>query len=302
MKKVIRSPLFYMGDKYKLINQLINFFPKKINNFYEPFVGGGSVFLNIKAKKYYLNDLDKNLILLHKFLISSSNNSKKFFRDLEKVITHYRLSRSFLEDIVPRSLKNKYKKTYYAKFNKKAYTQLKNDFNDLKKKDYLKLYILLIYGFNRILRFNSSGKFNLPVGNVDFNKNSQEALINYFNVVKQKKVNFNNFDYAIFLQNKKFKNNDFIYCDPPYLITSGEYNKFWNEKNEIEFLQFLDQLNAKNIKWALSNVTEYKGKKNNILIKWSKKYKVKNILSNYISFNDNSIKKFREVLIMNYEK
>ena len=302
MKKVIRSPLFYMGDKYKLINQLINFFPKKINNFYEPFVGGGSVFLNIKAKKYYLNDLDKNLILLHKFLISSSNNSKKFFGDLEKVITYYRLSRSFLEDIVPRSLKNKYKKTYYAKFNKKAYTQLKNDFNDLKKKDYLKLYILLIYGFNRILRFNSSGKFNLPVGNVDFNKNSQEALINYFNVVKQKKVNFNNFDYAIFLKNKKFKKNDFIYCDPPYLITSGEYNKFWNEKNEIEFLQFLDQLNAKNIKWALSNVTEYKGKKNNILIKWSKKYKVKKILSNYISFNDNSIKKFREVLIMNYEK
>ncbi|WP_440694467.1 DNA adenine methylase [Candidatus Pelagibacter sp. HIMB109] len=299
MKKVIRSPLFYMGDKYKLINQLINFFPKKINNFYEPFVGGGSVFLNIKAKKYYLNDLDKNLILLHNFLISSSNNSKKFFRDLEKVITHYRLSRSFLEDIVPRSLKNKYKKTYYAKFNKESYTQLKNDFNNSKKKDYLKLYILLIYGFNRILRFNLKNEFNLPVGNVDLNKNTEKALNDYFIAIKNKKINFSNSTYSNFLKKMNFSKNDFIYCDPPYLITSGEYNKFWNESDEIELLSILDNLNKKKIKWALSNVTEYRGKKNNILLDWSKKYKVNKIKSNYISFNDNSIKNFKEVLITN---
>lgn len=299
MKKVIRSPLFYMGDKYKLINQLINFFPKKINNFYEPFVGGGSVSLNIKAKKYYLNDLDKNLILLHEFLISSSNNSKKFFRDLEKVITHYRLSRSFLEDIVPRSLKNKYKKTYYAKFNKEAYTQLKNDFNNSKKKDYLKLYILLIYGFNRILRFNLKNEFNLPVGNVDLNKNTEKALNDYFIAIKNKKINFSNSTYSNFLKKMNFSKNDFIYCDPPYLITSSEYNKFWNESDEIELLSILDNLNKKKIKWALSNVTEYRGKKNNILLDWSKKYKVNKIKSNYISFNDNSIKNFKEVLITN---
>lgn len=96
-----------------------------------------------------------------------------------------------------------------------------------------------------------------------------------------------------------FSKNDFIYCDPPYLITSGEYNKFWNESDEIELLSILDNLNEKKIKWALSNVTEYRGKKNNILLDWSKKYKVNKIKSNYISFNDNSIKNFKEVLITN---
>lgn len=54
-EKLIRSPLFYTGDKYKLIPELKQFFPKEINNFYEPFVGGGSVLLNVDAKNYFEN-------------------------------------------------------------------------------------------------------------------------------------------------------------------------------------------------------------------------------------------------------
>ena len=54
--KNYRSPLFYMGDKFKLLDQLKNKFPKNINDFIEPFTGGGSVFLNIKANNYYLNE------------------------------------------------------------------------------------------------------------------------------------------------------------------------------------------------------------------------------------------------------
>ena len=41
-----RSPFFYVGDKYKLIGKIKQFFPSKINTFVEPFLGGGSVFLN----------------------------------------------------------------------------------------------------------------------------------------------------------------------------------------------------------------------------------------------------------------
>ena len=69
-----RSPLFYMGDKFKLLDQLKEKFPKSINNFIEPFTGGGSVFLNVNADKYFLNDRDKYLIGLHKHLIKSSKS------------------------------------------------------------------------------------------------------------------------------------------------------------------------------------------------------------------------------------
>ena len=60
MKKIkqIRSPLFYTGDKYKLIPGLKKYFPNKIDKFVEPFVGGGSVFLNVEANEFYENDIN----------------------------------------------------------------------------------------------------------------------------------------------------------------------------------------------------------------------------------------------------
>lgn len=297
--KNYRSPLFYMGDKFKLLDQLKNIFSNNINNFIEPFAGGGSVFLNIKANKYLLNDRDSYLIKLHKHLLKYSKNSNTFFREIKKIVQKYGLSRSYEKDIVPKILRKKYVKTYYAKFNKSAYTKLKKDFNDSKKNNYTMLYILLIYGFNRILRFNSKGQFNLPVGNVDFNKNTVLALNNYFKIIENKKTKFSNQDYKKFLNNIKFKKNDFLYCDPPYLITAGEYNKYWNEYDEIDLLKILDNLNKNKVKWALSNVIEYRGKQNKILKVWSKKYNTHKIKSNYISFNDNSIKNFKEILITN---
>lgn len=295
-----RSPLFYMGDKFKLLKQINQYFPKNINRFIEPFVGGGSVFLNTSANKYLLNDNDKNLINLHKSLYKYHNKKNLFFKKIKNIIDQFGLSKSYIKDIVPVNLKKKYPKTYYAQFNKEKYKLLKNHFNQNSNKNYIVLYILLIYGFNRILRFNSKDEFNLPVGNVDFNKNTFNALINYFKVVKNKKINFYNKDYLYFLKKINFQKDDFIYFDPPYLISASEYNKNWHTKNELEIYKYLDFLNNKKIKWGLSNVLEYKGKSNKILKKWAKKYKCRPIKSNYISFNDNTVKKFKEVYITNY--
>lgn len=299
-KKIKRSPLFYVGDKYKLMNQLISLFPKKINSFYEPFVGGGTVFLNINAKKYYLNDIDKNLINIHKFLIKNASDPRKFFKDVEKTIYKYNLSRSYKEDIVPDELKKKWKKTYYARFNKEGYEKLRECVNKNKKNDPLILYILLIYGFNRMLRFNGGGKFNLPVGNVDFNKNVINALNNYFDFVKDKKIALSSKDFRAFFSGKRYSNNDFVYLDPPYLITASEYNKFWDQKSESDLLNLIDKIDKKGIKFALSNVTHYNERKNDLLIDWMKKYEVHKIKSNYISYYNNKKKKIREVLITNY--
>ena len=299
-KKIKRSPLFYVGDKYKLISQLNNLFPKKINNFYEPFVGGGTVFLNIQAKKYFLNDIDKNLINIHKFLIKNSFDKNKFFKDIEKIINKYNLSRSYKKDIVPDSLKKIFKKTYYAKFNKIGYENLREQVNKNKENNPLVLYVLLIYGFNRMLRFNGGGKFNLPVGNVDFNKNVVNALNDYFSFVQDKSINFTSKDFKKFFNKNNYLKDDFVYLDPPYLITGSEYNKLWNESLEIELLSFIDDLNKRKVKFALSNVTHYNGNKNNLLIKWIKKYNIHKIESNYINYHNNKKKQITEVLITNY--
>ena len=192
---------------------------------------------------------------------------------------------------MPNELKEQYKKTYYAYFNKESFNKLKSDYNQSNEIDVAVLYVLLIYGFNRMLRFNSQGDYNLPVGNVDFNQNVFNALADYFRLNKIKQPNWHNLDFKVFLNSIDYQENDLVYLDPPYLITFSEYNKLWNEQTEKDLLQMIDNLNKKNIKFAISNVTHYKGKENNFFIDWAKQYNSYQIKSNYISYHDNS-KKF----------
>ncbi|WP_263671560.1 Dam family site-specific DNA-(adenine-N6)-methyltransferase [Campylobacter sp. IFREMER_LSEM_CL1904] len=296
--KIARSPLFYVGDKYKLMGQLKKLFPETINKFIEPFVGGGSVFLNTKANEYLVNDIDTNVINLHKTL--SKFDIDTLLNELSKIVHNYGLSFSFKGITVPDNLKRQYIKTYYAKYNKLAYEKLRKDFNN-DKNNILYLYILLIYGFNRIIRFNSKGNFNLPVGNVDFNINVYNALKNYISFMQKNKIHFENNDYINFINKIHFENNDYVYLDPPYLISNSEYNKFCNISNEIALYILLDELNLKNIKFGITNLIHHKGQTNEILKTWSQKYKIFNINSNYISFNNNTIKTdSKEIFVTNY--
>lgn len=302
MKKIkqIRSPLFYTGDKYKLIPELKKYFPDKIDKFVEPFVGGGSVFLNIEANEFYENDIDKNIISIHKYL-SSFANSEDLLNILLSKIDEYEFSCSYKGKTVPDELRKKYIKTYFAKYNNESYKQLKEKYNNSDRTDIADLYLLLIYGFNRMLRFNQKGEFNLPVGNVDFNQNVFDSLTDYIKLTSKKNLHWSNTDYKDFLSNINITESDFIYLDPPYLITSSEYNKRWNQNDDFELCNLLDAFDKNNIRFAMSNVIDYKGKENTELLKWAEKYNIHSIKSNYINYHDNTIKTFREVLITNYE-
>lgn len=297
---VHRSPLFYVGDKYKLITEIKTHFPDNIGRLIEPFVGGGSVFMNVDANEFLLNDIDSFVIAIHKMLCSYVDREDEFFKEFFNIVKKYNLSLSYKENTVPKELKESFPKTYFAKYNKEAYSQLRDDFNKGGKQDIMQLYALLIYGFNRMLRFNKKGDFNLPVGNVDFNQNTYNAIVDYFTLLKEKNTVWYNEDFRVFLNNIDYREDDLVYLDPPYLITFSEYNKLWNEETERELLNLIDDLNKRNIKFAISNVTHYKGKVNNLFLDWSKHYNSFPIKSNYISFNDNTVKNFNEVLVTNF--
>ena len=297
---IARSPLFYVGDKYKLIREIRTHFPQTINRFIEPFVGGGSVMMNVEANSYLLNDINSYVINLHQMLQSYIGKEQEFLEEIYNIIDSYKLSLSLRSDVVPQAMKKAYSKTYYARYNKAGYLQMKADFIAKGQQNMMKLYLLLIYGFNHMLRFNGKGQFNLPVGNVDFNQNVQNALSDYFLLLSQKQTKWFNEDYKQFLGGIDYEKDDLVYLDPPYLITFSEYNKLWNDDTERELLALLDELNARGVCFAISNVTHYRGRINNIFLEWSKQYHSHSIKSNYISFNDNSIKKFSEVLITNY--
>lgn len=298
--KTIRSPFFYVGDKYKLMPQLKQLMPKKIEQYIEPFVGGGSSFLNSKGTSYMLNDVDSYVVELHRQIGSYTGKSEELFDALFEIIDFYGLSCSYRGICVPEDMKKKYVKTYYSKYNKDAYIRMRKDFNT-NKNDFLRLYLLLIYGFNHMIRFNGKGDFNLPVGNVDFNNNVYQALNNYLDFVGEHEIEFFNMDYISFLEKIRFDKNSYVFLDPPYLISMSEYNKLWNDKKEDELCEYLDSLNDRGIKFGITNLITHKGKVNQRFLEWSKKYCAYDVKSNYISFNDNTIKAdSQEVFVTNY--
>jgi DNA adenine methylase Dam len=279
--------------------QIARLFPPQIRHYYEPFVGGGSSALYVSAEEYHLNDIDSYIIKLHRFIGEFADNQQGLLDGLFHLIAEYGMTLSFNGITVSDELKRQYAKTYFAQYNRPGFLRMREDFN-ADKSDMLRLYTLLIYGFNHFLRFNSSGNFNLPVGNVDFNKNVYNALVGYLKFVREKNVSYYCGDYKSFLRNAVFSDGDFVYLDPPYLISASEYNKVWSPLEEINILSVLDELNERGVKFAISNLIAHKGQENAIFAEWSKKYSVDEIASNYISYHDNTIKNSREVLVRNY--
>ena len=128
-----------------------------------------------------------------------------------------------------------------------------------------------------------------------------KALNDYLDFMKNNKVKFYNKDYQEFLLSLEIDKDAYVFLDPPYLISMSEYNKLWNEEKERELCEFLDQLNDRGVKFGITNLITHKGKENTTFKKWSEKYIVHPISSNYISFNDNTIKKDSiEVFVTNY--
>jgi DNA adenine methylase len=300
--KSIRSPLFYVGDKYKLMPQLKKLFPNDIDTYYDVFCGGGSASINVNAKKFVMNDVDEKIIELHEYLQIASRDIDYFIEKMYNLIKNYGLSLSekgMTTEI--EELKKIHVKTYFSKYNKDAYLKLRNDYNQNQSNiDFL--YLLLVYGFNHMIRFNRQGKFNLPVGNVDWNKNVTTALKNYSSWYNNNEVTISSgMDFEKFVESIELTSNDFLYFDPPYLITFSDYNKLWSEKDERRLYSVLDRLDRKGIKWGLSNMLFHKGKQNDILFEWSKNYREYRIESNYISRFDNTIKKnSKEIYVTNY--
>lgn len=118
--------------------------------------------------------------------------------------------------------------------------------------------------------------------------------------LKTKDIIFSNLDFT----NKELYSdkNALYYFDPPYLITTAPYNKDWDEEKEKVLLSLLDDLNRNNMKFVLSNVLISNGKRNEILIKWAKKYNVITLKRQYRNANYQKINVTDtiEVVIKNY--
>jgi DNA adenine methylase Dam len=304
--KIIQSPLNYTGGKFKLLPQIIPLFPNDINTFVDLFCGGGNVGININSNHVVFNDIDENLIYIFNTL--KNLDLDVTFEMINNIIDKYNLSNTYKNGY---QVYNCDSSKGLGSYNKDNFLKMRKDFNSLKNKDYyyyILLYTLIVFSFNNQIRFNSKGEFNLPVGKRDFNMKMQSKLSNFIMRLKERDCNFTSIDFRNF-DLDTLTENDFVYIDPPYLITCATYNEnnAWNEDIEKELLNFIDDLNDRNIRFALSNVLRSKEKQNNILLEWlsTRKYNISQLKYNYSNSNYQTKRKSsktEEVLITNYSK
>ncbi|MCL2597713.1 MAG: DNA adenine methylase [Paludibacter sp.] len=88
--------LKWPGGKSKELKVIIPNLPEKIDNYYEPFIGGGAVYFAVaNAKHYFINDKSKDLVDLYQN-IKSTNNSE-LLDILTKIDTYWRELDSIFE-------------------------------------------------------------------------------------------------------------------------------------------------------------------------------------------------------------
>ena len=296
--KIVKSALNYTGSKHKLLPQLLPLFPSKCNTFIDLFCGGASVTVNLAnlniAKSYIANDIESHVIEFFNYL--SKSDPQSFIQELDNKISYYGLSNTY-----------KYGYNHYncnssqglSKYNQDKFLTLRKDYNNSPSP--LLFYLLIVFGFNNQIRFNKRNHYNLPVGKRDFNKNMRNKLTTFSNIIRENNITFSNHDF----RDISFKAGDFIYADPPYLISNATYNENngWTKDDELSLYAFLDLVDKKKAKFALSNVLVHKGKENDLLKKWAKKYHLHVLNYDYNNSNYHSTAKHNntvEVLITNY--
>jgi DNA adenine methylase len=229
----------WSGSKDSQAKNIISYFPKKIAMYFEPFLGGGSMFLqllesDIKVNYYILGDVNEELIGVYKLI----QEEPKVLISAYK--THYDNFNS--SDI-------QHRKDYFAK--------IRTQFN--KNKNPEDFYWIMRTTTNGMPRYNKKGEFN---NSCHFSRPGmkpeevEKIIMKYHNLMKFKYISFGAASYkemSKHFQLESFEyDNYFMYCDPPYENTKGMYFGGFNNK---EFITWLNNLKCN---WALS----YDGKVN----------------------------------------
>ena len=209
----------WSGSKRSQCDEIISYFPRKIETYYESFLGGGSVAYrlmnsDIKVGKFVLSDLNSDLINLYKLIQN----------DYKSVVSHYEL----LWNELNKDSDFERKKLYFAEIRKRL-----NEKHD--PKDFM---FIMRTTTNGMPRYNSDGEFNnsFHVTRNGIEPFRLEKILKEWNdTLNNHNVEFINASYDEFCPNE----NDFCYYDPPYANTKGMY---FGAIDNGKFFSFLSDL------------------------------------------------------------
>ena len=222
---MIRPTIKIQGKKTKIVpkimeiaDEILNEHPE-IDTWVEPFLGSGVVAFNCpgRIKKVIVNDINPHII--------------KFYKGVaDGTITPDRIREVF--DIHNQNL---------LKDGYDYYNRIKDRFNQ--SFDTMDFLFLTRTGFNGVMRFNNSGKWNVPFCKLN-NRLSKNVIDDLASSVDELSRLFKSKDFTFC--NRSFEEviatapeNSIFYCDPPYYGLQVQYFKGWGKEDEIRLNEML---------------------------------------------------------------
>lgn len=221
--------LRWAGGKTWLLNDIYNYLPEKFNNYYEPFIGGGSVYIHLNSTNRIQNKAflsDKNCDLINAY-----NVIKNEPHDLIELLKEFKNEKDF----------------YY-------YLRGQNFTNNIQQA--AQFIFLNRTSFNGIYRVNLKGEYNVPFG-----FKSYKTLFDFDNLIKLSQgfqnALFSSCDFEDTLEH--ISKNDLVFLDPPYTV-AHENNGFikYNQKifaweDQIRLAAFIEKLKSKKAYYIMTN-------------------------------------------------
>ena len=306
MQTMIESPLNYTGGKFRLLPQLLPLLPREAGTVVDLFCGGCNVGLNMECRRAVFNDSNVLLVDMYRTLVERP--SADTVAEIEALAADYGLSDTSSHGYARYGCDSN---RGAGDYNRPGYMKLRDDFNAAEIHDreyFLRMYVLIVYAFNNQIRFNSRGEFNLPVGKRDFNLRMRMKLTSFIDRVRAGDYLFMSEDFRR-VEPEALGDAPFVYADPPYLAGRAAYNERggWSEGDERDLLDYLDALDARGIRFALSNALSNKGRTNDIVAAWAERnswrYRMVHLDCDYANSNYHGTaegQRTDEVLIMNY--
>ena len=222
---MIIPPIKIQGKKTKIVPKIMEIADgllsdhPEIDTWVEPFLGSGVVAFNCpgRIKKVIVNDINPHII--------------KFYKGVaDGIITPDKIREVF--DIYNQNL---------LKDGYDYYNQIKDRFNQ--SFDTMDFLFLTRTGFNGVMRFNNSGKWNVPFCKLN-NRLSKNVIDDLASSVDELSRLFKSKEFIFY--NKSFEDviesapeNSIFYCDPPYYGLQVQYFKGWGKEDEIRLNEML---------------------------------------------------------------
>lgn len=222
---MIVPPIKIQGKKTKIVpkimeiaNTLLDEHPG-IDTWVEPFLGSGVVAFNCpnRIKRVIVNDINPHII--------------KFYKGVaDGIITPDAVRTAFADHSI-KLLKGGYD----------YYNEIKDRFNE--SFDTMDFLFLTRTGFNGVMRFNGSGKWNVPFCKLNDRLSTKViedlsfAVDELSHLFLNKEFIFNNTSFERILEASP--DNSIFYCDPPYYGLAVQYFKGWGKEDELRLNQML---------------------------------------------------------------